>query len=246
MVLNSYDLLKVSDLSIESRLHWMKHYFVDGIVLTPNLIEIYYSFPKTDENSKELYQNYFVNKTKYWIEKCFTVRGKFLFPVGAICRVVDIVHFNDDKDELKDKEFLEIQNKYVDEILKEGNKYHLHFVKYLIGIVMNDKKEFLYLNPSDLFDIHLMHDDKSKDLDYISTYWKTVLGDTKSNWKLIGKAQNNVSNSIYYYYLYEFNDEIDTVNARMEYKWIKLDEYLEKNNDMFIAKYFSESKHHAF
>ena len=236
----NYDLLKVSDLSTESRLHWMKHYFVDGVVLTPNLIEIYYSFPKTDKNSRELYQNYFVNKTKYWIEKCFTIRGKFLFPVGAICRVVDIVHFNDDKDELRDKEFLEIQNKYVDEILKEGDKHHLHFVKYFVGIVRNDKDEFLYLEPTDSFGIYLLYDDKSDEISYISQYWEYVLEDSKSNWKHIGKVKNSDSNSIYYYYLYEFDEKKDVMKSTIKYEWLKLEEYLTKNDDIFIKKYFKE------
>ena len=238
----NYDLLKVSDLSTESRLHWMKHYFVDGVVLTPNLIEIYYSFPKMDKNSEEIYQNYFVNKTKYWIEKCFTVRGKFLFPVGAICRVVDIVHFNDDKDELKDKEFLEIQNKYVDEILKEGNKYHLHFVKYLVGIVTNDKNEFLYLDPSNSFNIHLMYDDKSQESDYISKHWETVLKDTKSGWNFVGKVKNSNSNSIYCYYEYQFDEKTDCIESSIKHEWLNLEEYLRKNNDIFIKKYYLNAK----
>lgn len=32
-----YNILLTSDISLESRLHWMKHYYVDGIILTPNL-----------------------------------------------------------------------------------------------------------------------------------------------------------------------------------------------------------------
>lgn len=77
----SYDVLKVANLSIDSKLHWMKHYFVDGIVLTPNLIEIYYSFPNVDDNLKNLYQEYFVKKTKYWIENVLPLEGNFCSPL---------------------------------------------------------------------------------------------------------------------------------------------------------------------
>lgn len=72
-----YDLLKISDLSIDSRLHWMKHYFVDGIILTPNLIEIYYSFPK---DLKDLYQNYFVKKNEILDREMLYCKGKIFVP----------------------------------------------------------------------------------------------------------------------------------------------------------------------
>lgn len=212
----TYDLLKVSDISIDSRLHWMKHYFVDGVILTPNLIEIYYSFPDLDERSKEIYQKYFINKTKYWIEKCFTVRGKFLFPVGAICRVVDIVHFNDDKDKLKDEEFLKIQDNYVKEILKEGEILQLHFVQYLIGVIINSKDEILYIEPSSSFEIDLLYDDKSDYTECIHKHWNIVFKNNKINWKAIGKAK--IDNAIHNYFLYEFNEATNIINDGLKYE----------------------------
>lgn len=232
----NYDLLKVSDLSVDSRLHWMKHYFVDGIVLTPNLIQIYYSFPNADDSSKELYQNYFVNKTKYWIEKCFTVRGKFLFPVGAICRVVDIIHFNDDKDKLNDIEFLKVQEYYVKEVLKEGENRHLRFLQYIVGVVVNRKREILYIEPSNLFDINLVYDNRVDCLEYISQHWKFVFSNDRNNWTAIGRAK--INNSINSYYLYEFDEKIHTITDSIKWEWLSLDDYLKKNNDMFIKRYF--------
>lgn len=60
-----YDVLKTSNISIDSRIHWMKHYYVDGIILTPNLIEIYYSFPENhNDKLNTLYEKYFIQKTK--------------------------------------------------------------------------------------------------------------------------------------------------------------------------------------
>ena len=233
----SYDLLKVSNLSIDSRLHWMKHYFVDGIILTSNLIEIYYSFPNLDSDISDIYQNYFVNKTKYWIEKCFTVRSKFLFPVGAICRVVDIIHFNDDKDKLKDEEFLKVQDNYANEILKEGDDQHLHYLQYLIGVVINSKNQVLYIDPLDSFDPHLMYNDKSEYVECIHEHWKTIFDSDIANWKSIGKAK--IENAIHNYYLYEFDENVCNLNTTLKCEWLSPENYLMKDNNIFIHKYLT-------
>ena len=233
----SYDLLKVSNLSIDSRLHWMKHYFVDGIILTSNLIEIYYSFPNLDSDISDIYQNYFVNKTKYWIEKCFTVRSKFLFPVGAICRVVDIIHFNDDKDKLKDEEFLKVQDNYANEILKEGDDQHLHYLQYLIGVVINSKNQVLYIDPLDSFDPHLMYNDKSEYVECIHEHWKTIFDSDIANWKSIGKAK--IENAIHNYYLYEFDENVCNLNTTLKCEWLSPENYLMKDNNIVIHKYLT-------
>lgn len=226
----NYDLLKISELSLDSRLHWMKHYFVDGIVLTPNLIEIYYSFPNVDEDSKDLYKSYFVNKTKYWIEKCFTVRGKYLFPVGAICRVVDIIHYNDDKDKLTNKELLKIQDNYVGEILKAGKSHHIHFVQYLSGIVAN-KTKYLYIEPDCSFETCIMYDDKTECLECLSKHWNIIFSNEKSNWKLIGRTK--IKNALYNYYLYEFDESKHSLGEKIKYKWLDLEE-LKGNIDSYM------------
>lgn len=138
----TYEVLKSSDISIESKMHWMKHYYVDGIVLTPNLIQIYYSFPKY-ENAymNNLYKNYFVSKTKYWIDKCFTVRSEFLFPVNAICRVVDIVQFQDDKDKLNDEEMVILEEEYIKSLCSQNTL--VKYLQYINGIVVRESGEIL-------------------------------------------------------------------------------------------------------
>lgn len=128
-----YDILKTSVLTVDSRVHWMKHYYVDGIILTPNLIEIFYSFPQNDDiELNELYEEYFVNKTKKWIEKCFTVRRDFLFPLKAICRVVDIVNFTNDKDVLKPDELNLVKKEYIKN-LREEEKHINNMISFLEG-----------------------------------------------------------------------------------------------------------------
>jgi hypothetical protein len=115
-----YDVLKTSDISDDSRVHWMKHYYVDGIILTSNLIEIYYSFPDNgNDKLNNLYKDYFVQKTKYWIEKCFSIRKDFIFPLNAICRVVDIVEFTQDKDFLKPDELKLVKEEYLKELTEK-------------------------------------------------------------------------------------------------------------------------------
>ena len=78
-----------------------------------------------------------MHKTKYWIEKCFTIRKDFLFPVGAICRVVDIVHFHEDKDALEIEELRNIQNNYIDLLLE--SKTRVNYLQYAKGIVHREK-----------------------------------------------------------------------------------------------------------
>ena len=129
-----YDVLKTSDISVDSRVHWMKHYYVDGIILTPNLINIYYSFPENgDEMLNNLYKEYFIQKTKYWIEKCFTVRKNYIFPIKAICRVVDNVEFTKDKDTLKCNELELIKNEYMKELTKNKKQIDnmIHYLEKL-------------------------------------------------------------------------------------------------------------------
>lgn len=145
-----YSKLKTNELSLESKLHWMKHYYVDGIVLNANLIQIYYSFPvirqsqgKSKKEIERLYREYFVYKTKYWIEKCFTVRKEYLFPLKAICRVVDIVNYQEDKDPLSDEELYKVQDYYVERLLKQEKSEIVGYLKYVKGVVYNDKNEVL-------------------------------------------------------------------------------------------------------
>lgn len=139
-----YDILKSSEISTESRLHWMKHYYVDGIILTSNLIQIYYSFPKCkDKSIQELYQRYFVHKTKYWIEKCFTIRKDFLFPLGAVCRVVDYVKYEDDKDCLTEEELNKVEDYYVDMLLEE--KRPLDYLQYAHVLILDGRKKRLFI-----------------------------------------------------------------------------------------------------
>lgn len=154
-----------------------------------------------------------------------------MFPVGAICRVVDIIHFSDDKDQLTREEIWKIQNNYVDEILEEGKKHHLRYLQYLIGIVVNSKKEILYIENPDLFNAMLIYD-KGDYFECISEHWKNVFDNEKSNWKAIGKCKMN--DDIRNYYMYELDEEAVHTLKIQECKWLKLEDYLEKTQDTFI------------
>lgn len=230
-----YKLLKISDLSTESRMHWMKHYYVDGIVLTPNLIEIFYSFPDVkDIYLREIYENYFVNKTKYWIEKCFTVRGRFLFQVGAICRVVDTIKFSDDKDELTNEELLKVENNYINDLQKEAVKNHIKYLQYIIPIIINTKNEILYTNNAK----RLICENQALAQKQLQEYWSIFFESDESDWRNIGSTKSYTDNAIHHYYIYKYNSEKNLLKAKsnIDFTWMSLEEYLNVETDKYIHR----------
>lgn len=108
------------------------------------------------------------------------------------------MHFNEDKDALTDKEYLKVQNNYVDDILEEGHNHHLTFLQFIVGIVINSQKQILYIeNP--IFDPNLIYDNKSDKFKYISDYWKSIFDNEPTIWKNIGKTleKNQYTTIIY-------------------------------------------------
>lgn len=220
-----YNLLRINDISLESKLHWMKHYYVDGILLTPNLIQIYYSFPDTkDEKLNELYKEYFVHKTKYWIEKSFTIRKEFLFPVGAICRVVDIVKFQNDKDSLTLKEINTIQNHYIDILLEQEKK--VKYLQYAKGIIADG--EGRYFVPTDkkkliIKSFVLEKKDSEEKL-------KTVISNVEGELDFIGSCIDESVSAINYYYKVKVNNGFG--NGEIQGNWEDKNKFIETLNKM--------------
>lgn len=231
-----YNLLRINDISLESKLHWMKHYYVDGILLTPNLIQIYYSFPDTkDEKLNELYREYFVHKTKYWIEKCFTVRKEFLFPVGAICRVVDIVKFQNDKDSLTLKEINTIQNHYID-ILLEGEK-KVKYLQYAKGIIVNEEgKYFVPIDKAQSIvkSFVLEKEGAAEEL-------KKCLSNIEDEPEFIGSCIDETTSAINYYYKLKVNKGIE--KDEMQGEWVdkeRIIEVMSEINEKNLIKLLKE------
>ncbi len=213
-----YKKLLTSDISLESKLHWMKHYYVDGIILTPNLIQIFYSFPEDSDNKiKKLYEEYFVAKTKYWIEKCFTVRKDFLFPVGAICRVVDIVKFQKDKDALSDEELLTIQDYYIDELLE--SEHRVNYLQYAKAVIVNDDEEFLVMKEGEeVIAQHIF--DKNDAQTELKKKFELKAGNRalKIEIKELG-SYIDYDNALIYCYVMKYNKQMEELN--LDVKWIK-------------------------
>jgi len=80
-----YDKLNNQDVPLDSKIHWMKHYYVDSINVKNGYLKLFYHFPKcANPADQEVYQYYFCHQTKYWIEKCKEIRGKFrLFAISS-------------------------------------------------------------------------------------------------------------------------------------------------------------------
>lgn len=215
----NYETLKLSEISLESRLHWMKHYYVDGIILTSNLIRIFYSFPKCeDENIKNLYEKYFVHKTKYWIEKCFTERKNYLFPVGAICRVVDYIKCEDDKDFLSDEELSKIKDYYVDMLLK--NSGSIDYLQYSHILIVSDSKDKILLDKDGkILNICIPAEDIEKKK--IKTFIKDILNTDDESIYIGGEVKER---AIHYYYLVMLSSDLKELPREM--KWETLENNL--------------------
>ena len=105
-----FDKLKNQDVSLESRIHWMKHHFVDSISVKSGLLTLHYHFPKCAIAEQDaIYRYYFQHQTKYWIEKCKEIhgrgRGKFLLDANISYEIDQITRSDQYKDELTSEEF---------------------------------------------------------------------------------------------------------------------------------------------
>lgn len=60
--------LKHINIDATSKLHWWKHYYVDGLFYDNGILNIQYNFPKLDEPRKSIYHDYFSYEMKYWIK----------------------------------------------------------------------------------------------------------------------------------------------------------------------------------
>lgn len=63
-----FERLKHIKLDEESKIHWYKHYYIDGVVLKDGILYINYVFPKILSSTENTdYKEYFSFETKYWI-----------------------------------------------------------------------------------------------------------------------------------------------------------------------------------
>lgn len=245
-----YSKLKTNNFSLESRLHWMKHYYVDGIFLSANLIQIYYSFPeisksntvngKSAEEIKRLYKEYFVDKTKYWIEKCFTVRKDYLFPLKAICRVVDIVSYQNDKDLLSEEELYKVQDYYVNRLLREEKTDVVRYLKYVKGIVHNDNNEILVdKNGSAIFEFVYAGKETEKEC-FEKNMNEENIKVKNAHFVISNIIEKEAIEKYYAFKAVDTNAEREA-NTEKKFAWKKYDEiFLKSIKDKFIQKRFEE------
>jgi len=101
-----YKKLKNQDVPLDSRVHWMKHHYVHSIQLSNGFLKIFYHFPKCSTSKEEaVYKYYFQRQTKYWIEKCKEIRGRFLFDTSISYDIDEDTRFDPYKEKLTDEEF---------------------------------------------------------------------------------------------------------------------------------------------
>jgi hypothetical protein len=116
----TYEKLKNQDIPLDSRVHWMKHYYVHSVHVKKGYLKLFYHFPKyVSTNDESAYQYYFQNKTKYWIEKCKEIRGKFLLDAGISYDIDHSIIFDSYKEKLTDEEFEYVKDGAIDIIEKQ-------------------------------------------------------------------------------------------------------------------------------
>ena len=141
-----YDKLKYSELPNSSKIHWMKHYYCNSVVVKDRVVRITYQFPETlTEDERVKYSEYFSYKTKYWITKNKQVYIDVLAPFQANFNIEENFTYSPVKECLDDAQYLEIEEELV-QIVEEMNYSEMKSPKSMrvaIGILEKNGKVVL-------------------------------------------------------------------------------------------------------
>jgi len=139
----NYERLSHAEISLVSKIHWMKHYYVDSVLIDNNSVKIYYSFPKLDESIQNMYYDYFSFETKKWIEKCKNEYFDEFKSIGINFQIIEQVEFSEVKKALNKIEFTVVEEALADIYMNNsGDKRHLsgQLFQIVIGIIKHNNK----------------------------------------------------------------------------------------------------------
>jgi len=125
-------------LSIESILHWYKHYYVSSIQIVGQLVKIEFRFPSTiTVYEKNVYREYFEYNCTYWINQIKKEYKEVFNDVGIFYDIeVYENNYNYMLRTLSENEFRKIEDDLVDIVKSRVNSISLKEV--VIGILKHD------------------------------------------------------------------------------------------------------------
>ena len=121
-----------------SRIHWIKHLYVKGIIFKNRIITISYSFPVLGENEQEMYKIFFCNETECWIEYMKNKYLSILNDVNLVFQVKREVSYVPYIEKLDMEDYSYVEETVFDNIIK--NKENLKYRIVSIGVLLHNKK----------------------------------------------------------------------------------------------------------
>ncbi len=119
-----------------SRIHWIKHLYVNGIVFHNRVITISYLFPDLNSGQRKIYQSFFCNETEYWIND---IKDKYLSILNDVDLVFEVnreIDYESYVDVLDLDDYSYIEESVFDRIVN-GNT-STEYKKVSIGILKKD------------------------------------------------------------------------------------------------------------
>lgn len=226
-----------------SRIHWIKHLYVNGIKFGKHLITISYTFPDTVDSEKESYKKFFCLETEYWITD---IKNKYLMLLDEYDIVFEInreISYSSYLEKLSNSDYSYIEERILDNVIasEEFARYKIVSIgvlRYKNNILMvrrrnpetslakNDENSILeWQFPAGI----VKTIDNAKDAIKREVLEETGINCTVGD--IIGKRIHpNTFTICYYYSLIYKEGKISNgdVNENISVEWISLKDYKSK------------------
>lgn len=132
------DKFKYTELPEISRIHWMKHLYVEGIDFQNRIITISYKFPELNKIELETYKNYFCYETEYWINNIKDTYIRDLNEFDIVFNIDSNINYSKVVDKLTKTDYNYIEKSITQRI--QNSDDFSKYQKISIGILVNDDK----------------------------------------------------------------------------------------------------------
>jgi len=131
-----YEKLKYSNINPISKMHRLKHYYVNSVNVENRCIQLFYQFPQTiPSHERKIYQYFFSKLTTRWIHYCFDNYGSILKKYNIFLNIEEFFSFSTAKDRLSKAEYTFIEEKAAEMIYQDfGNKESIEVSSMCIAI----------------------------------------------------------------------------------------------------------------
>lgn len=105
-----FDRLKHVDVPTDSKLHWLKHYYVSGLIFDKGILTISYTFPNLIDRELDIYREFFTSEINYWILKNKEKHKEVLSPNFIRFEINELFDVSDLKNKVSEDEFSYMEN----------------------------------------------------------------------------------------------------------------------------------------